>query len=230
LKTAHLIAVTHKFQKRVVGMERKTIYGALYVIVVALAAVGVLLVAARRPAGQAITLAQPPTETPLRVHVTGAVQNNGVYELPRGSVVQDALTAAGGPLANADVSGLNLAEPLIDGRKIAVPEILPTATPVPPTATVGPGTPTLTPPPEPTATQPPSRSSGGVTVSGKVNINTATVAQLDTLPRIGPAIAQRIIDYRTTNGPFQTIEEIQNVRGIGPATFEQLKDLITVTD
>lgn len=212
-------------------MERKTIYGALYGLVLALAAVGVLLVAARRPVGQTIILEEPPTPTPLRVHITGAVQNSGVYELPRGSVVQDAITAAGGLLPNADVSGLNLAEPLIDGRKIEVLEIVPTATPQPPTATVGPGTPTLTPQPEPTATQTASRSSGGVVISGgKVNINTATVAQLDTLPRIGPAIAQRIIDYRTANGPFQTIEEIQNVRGIGPATFEQLKDLITVTD
>lgn len=211
-------------------MERKTVYGLLYGLVLALGVAGVLLTAARRPVGQAITLAEPPTPVPVRVYVTGAVQNSGVYELPRGSVVQEAVTAAGGLLPNADVSGLNLAEPLVDGRKLDVPEILPTATPRPPTATVGPGTPTLTPQPEPTATQPPSRSSGVDISAGKVNINTATLAQLDTLPRIGPAIAQRIIDYRTANGPFQTIEEIQNVRGIGPATFEQLKDLITVSD
>jgi competence protein ComEA len=61
-----------------------------------------------------------------------------------------------------------------------------------------------------------------------ININTATQAELESLPRIGPAIAQRIIEYRTANGPFQTIEEIMNVKGIGPATFAQIKDLITV--
>jgi competence protein ComEA len=67
-----------------------------------------------------------------------------------------------------------------------------------------------------------------VVSGGLININTATLAELDSLPRIGPAIAQRIIDYRTTNGPFSSIEQIMNVSGIGPATFAQIKDLITV--
>ncbi|MCS6911025.1 MAG: ComEA family DNA-binding protein, partial [Anaerolineales bacterium] len=97
--------------------------------------------------------------------------------------------------------------------------------------TVGPGTPSPTPPPTAAATETPvpSRSGSSPPVAGtKININTATLAELDTLPRIGPVIAQRIIDYRTANGPFRRIEDIQNVRGIGPATFEQIKDLITV--
>jgi competence protein ComEA len=95
--------------------------------------------------------------------------------------------------------------------------------------TVGPGTPSPSPAPSETETPLPSRGGAGIPVAGgKVNINTATAAELETLPRIGPAMAQRIIEYRTANGPFPSIEAIQNVKGIGPATFEQLKDLITV--
>lgn len=211
------------------GIDRKLIYGVLYGLLLGLAATGILLVAARRPPGQPITLAEAPTPAPVRVYVLGAVATPGVYALPRGSLVEGALQAAGGPLPNADLSGLNLAQALQDGDRINVPEVLPTATPPPPTVTVGPGTPSPTPLPTATETPVPSRSGPSLPVSGaKININTATQAELETLPRIGPAMAQRIIEYRTANGPFRRIEDIQNVRGIGPATFEQLKDLITV--
>ncbi len=73
-----------------------------------------------------------------------------------------------------------------------------------------------------------SDSSGGTEVSGKVNLNTASVSELDSLPGIGPAYAQRIIDYRDSSGGFQSIEDVQNVKGIGPKTFEKMKDLITI--
>lgn len=213
------------------GVDRRFVYGLLYGLGLALAVTGVLLVAARRPAGQPVTLAEAPTPAPVRVYVLGAVATPGVYPLARGSIVEDALKAAGGALPNADLRGLNLAQVLQDGDRVDVPEIPATATPLPPTVTVGPGTPSPTPPPTTAATETPvpSRSGPSLPVAGaKININTATLAELDTLPRIGPAIAQRIIDYRTANGPFRRIEDIQNVRGIGPATFEQIKDLITV--
>jgi competence protein ComEA len=213
------------------GVDRRFIYGLLYGLGLALAVTGILLVAARRPPGQPVTLAEAPTPAPVRVYVLGAVRTPGVYALARGSIVEDALSAAGGALPSADLRGLNLAQVLQDGDRVDVPEIPPTATPPPPTVTVGPGTPSPTPPPTIAATETPipSRSGPSLPVAGaKININTATLAELDTLPRIGPAIAQRIIDYRTVNGPFRRIEDIQNVRGIGPATFEQIKDLITV--
>jgi competence protein ComEA len=160
------------------------------------------------------------------------VAQPGVSALPRGSIWQDAINAAGGPTALADLSRINLAQLIVDGDQIVVPELIPTATPRPPTSTpaptitVGPGTPSPTPAPTDTSAPPPAAASGGAT--SKININTATTAELEALPRIGPAIAQRIVDYRAEHGPFQKIEDIMNVTGIGPATFDAIKDLITV--
>ena len=201
----------------------------LYGLLLGLLATSVLLVVARRPPGYPVELLQPPTPVPLRVHVTGAVNNPGVYPLPRGSIWQEAIDAAGGPTTRGDLSRLNLAQAVKDGDQIVIPESMPTATPPPPTrtpeptVTVGPGTPSPTAPPAATSA-PTSSSSAG----NKININTATAKELEALPRIGPSIAQRIVDYRTANGPFQTIEDILKVQGIGPATFAQIKDLITV--
>ncbi len=216
------------------GLKREFVYGVLYGLMLALAATGVLLVAARRPVGEPVVLAEAPTPAPVRVYVQGAVATPGVYALPPGSIVQDALTAAGGPRAAADLSALNLAQALNDGDRVVVvqpthtPTPRPTATPLPPTVTVGPGTPTPT--PYPTATASPARPVTGETGGGGglININTATAAELDRLPRIGPSIAQRIVEYREANGPFTKVEDLMRVKGIGPATFEQLRDLITV--
>ncbi len=205
----------------------------LYGLLAGLLAVGVLLVVARRPPGHPVILGEPPTPIPLRVHVTGAVAQPGVYALPRGSIVQDALAAAGGLTARADVSELNLAQLLVEGDQVSVAELPPTLTPTPtlpptatpaPTITVGPGT--STPTALPTATQP--RPTAGPTSGKLININTATQAELETLPRIGPSMAARIIEYRTAHGPFQRTEDIMNVTGIGPATYAQIKNLITV--
>jgi competence protein ComEA len=138
------------------------------------------------------------------VHVVGAVNNPGLYELSQNSVAQDAIEAAGGPATSADLSRLNLAGLLVDGQQLVIPEGVPT---------VGPGTPSPEPPP----------------ITGShLNINLATAEELDTLPGIGPAIAQRIIDYRTANGPFNSIDELLNIEGIGEETFEELKSLIAV--
>lgn len=167
----------------------------------------------RRPESSAtivLTTATPrPTATAVSiiVDVRGAVNQPGVYTLPVGSRVQDALARAGETLANADLRALNLARRVNDGEQIYVPLLGEATAPPPPTPARG----------APTATRSLS----------KLNINTATVAELDALPGIGPAIAQRIIDYRTQNGDFKTIEEIKKVRGIGDALFNQIKELIT---
>ncbi len=202
------------------SLDRKFLYGVLYGLLLALAATGTLLVVARRPAGQPITLRAAPSPVPARVYVLGAVARPGVYPLPPASIVQDALAAAGGPAA------------LADGDRVQVPALIPTATPAPPTrtpqptVTVGPGTPSPTPPP--TATAVPPAAGAALAPGERLNLNTATAAELERLPRIGPATAARILEYRTQRGAFQVIEDLLKVKGIGPATFAQLQDLVTV--
>ncbi len=210
--------------------NRKFLYGILYGMLLALTATGVLLVVARRPPGRPVQLAEAPTPVPARVYVLGAVARPGVYPLPRNSIVEQALAAAGGALPLADLSALNLAQVLQDGDRVEVLAIPPTRTPAPPTrtpaptVTVGPGTPSPTPLPEPTATESAAPSATGA----KLNLNTASAAELEQLPRIGPATAQRILEYRATHGPFLQLTDLMNVKGIGPSTFEQIKDLLTL--
>ncbi len=134
----------------------------------------------------------------ILVHILGAVQHPGLYELSEGDRAIDAVAAAGGFTDGADRAQLNLARFVDDAEQIYVP-------------VVGEG------------------PAGGVAASsGKININTADEAALDTLPRVGPAMAARIIAWRETNGRFGTIEELMNVTGIGDKTFEGMKDLVTV--
>ena len=166
-------------------------------------------VVARNPSGQAVTLRPVPTETPIIVHITGAVPRPGVYALAQGSRVQDAISAAGGFLAEAEKTGINLARALEDGEQLDIPYVE-GASPV-----------ILE---DPAATEAPSSND-------LININIASLAELDTLPGIGPTLAQKIIDYREQNGPFLNIEDITNVSGIGEVTsvtYERIKDLITV--
>jgi competence protein ComEA len=171
----------------------------------------------RRPEPPAVvtivTVTPRPTGTSasLIVDVRGAVNKPGVYTLPLGSRVQDALALAGDLTSNADTRPLNLARRLNDGEQIIVPVI----GEVPPTL--------IAPPGRGSASSIPTKTPGD-----KININTATLTELDTLPGIGPAIAQRIIDYRTQNGDFRTIEDLKKVRGIGDALFNQIKDVISV--
>jgi len=152
------------------------------------------------------TPAPTPTRAPIRVHVSGAVRQPAVYRLPPGSIVQAAVEAAGGPASDADLDCINLALELQDQQQVYVPHQGEQSPPPPVSG---------------------GASEGGGTMGTLVNINTATEAELQTLPRVGPATAQRIIAYREANGPFETIEDIQDVSGIGPATFEGLKELIT---
>ncbi|POH68115.1 MULTISPECIES: helix-hairpin-helix domain-containing protein [Cryobacterium] len=151
------------------------------------------------------------------VHVLGAVAHPGLFEVHEGARVIDVVAAAGGLLPTADEAGLNLARLVADGEQLYVPahgEVVPG----PPAGAQagGAGTPGGA----------PGTGNGGA--AAKVNLNTATLADLDTLPRIGPVMAQRILDYRVAEGRFASIDDLRNVTGIGEKTFAALTDLITV--
>ena len=188
----------------------------IVILLVAIIAGMVLFVLYNRTQPAAIIINPPkptatiqPTETPgpLRVYISGAVLNPAVYELPADAILLDAITAAGGFANEADQTVINLALPLKDGMHVHVP----------------------IPGDEPVVEMGGDEGSSGINRSGTpVNINTASLEELDTLPGIGPSIAQKIIDYRENNGPFSVIEEIDGVSGIGPAKLEEIRDLITV--
>lgn len=147
--------------------------------------------------------------TVLYVHVLGAVARPGLYELQTGTRVVDAIAAAGGFANDADHGGVNLARVLSDGEQLVVPKI------------------GEAPPAGPAAA--PSGPSGGTWAAPgtKLNLNTATESELETLPRIGPAMAARIVQWRKDNGRFSTVDDLMNITGIGDKTFEALKDLVT---
>ena len=159
------------------------------------------------------------------VHVSGAVNKEGVFELEENSRISDAIDKAGGLKENADTKNLNLAFKLEDGMKIYIPMI-------------GENTEENIGMNAVDETSKYITSSGGVVQengesekkneTGKVNINTATQTELETLPGIGPSTSLKIIDYREENGKFQSIEEIKEVSGIGDAKYENIKDLICV--
>ncbi len=176
---------------------------------------GGLLYVMRAPAGTPIVLEPAPTEKPIAVHVVGAVPRPGLYDFSEGARVQDAIDAAGGLLAEADPGSINLAALLEDGQQLNIPY----ASGSEPAQGSGTGSSFA----QPLPTEAPTAGAQDL-----ININTATLEELDSLPGIGPTTAQKIIDYRTANGPFAAIEDIMNVSGIGPATFQNIKDLITV--
>ncbi|HHS97126.1 MAG TPA: ComEA family DNA-binding protein [Chloroflexi bacterium] len=146
-----------------------------------------------------------PTPLPLRVYVCGAVREPGVYRLPPGSLVEDAIRAAGGPTDEADLVRINLARELLDQQQVYVPSVSET-TPYP----------TLSGGVAPTST--PSR----------IDLNTATAAELEALPHVGPALAQEIVAYREAYGPFRSVEDLLNVPGIGPSTLEEIRPWVEI--
>lgn len=157
-----------------------------------------------RPAASVESVALDVEEEPPRmlvVHVAGAVNRPGLYELADGSRIDDAIAEAGGAKPKAALELVNLAAPVADGQQVLVPARG-----------------------EPGATS----GEGGAPAApgGKVSLNSATVEQLDALPGIGPVTAQQIIDFRTANGGFGSIEELDAVPGIGPARLEQLRPLV----
>jgi competence protein ComEA len=162
------------------------------------AAVAPVRSAATDPVRSAAT---PTVSATVTVHVVGEVRHPGVYELPGDARVRDAVTAAGGLLGAADESGINLARVAVDGEQIVVPRK--------------------------------GEATGGAGAAGgsgagptKVDLNTATAAELDALPGVGPATAAKIVADRAANGPFRSVDDLMRVSGIGPAKFDALKDLV----
>jgi len=189
----------------------------LYVLLGVLAGfvlAGVLVFVSRAPAGEPIVLQPAPTKTPVEVHVVGAVPRPGLYEFAEGARVQNAIDAAGGLLAEANVDALNLAELLKDGEQLSIPYKDGSAPQGGTAMPVLPGS---------TEASPTNASNADL-----INVNTASLEQLDSLPGIGPTTAQKIIDYRTEHGPFSTIDDLDNVSGIGPSTLDQIRALVTV--
>lgn len=132
------------------------------------------------------------------IYVSGAVNHPGVFRIKQGSRIIDAINQAGGLALGADCSKFNLAQEVKDGMQIQVP------------ANIGPQ----------------QESNASKKEKGKININTADKKELDQLPGVGPALAERIIEYRKSNGPFKDIAELKKVSGIGEAKFKQIKDKI----
>jgi competence protein ComEA len=136
---------------------------------------------------------------PLVVDVAGAVRRPGLVRLAKGSRVSDAIAHAGGPTAHADRDAVNLAAPVSDGQQVLVPARGAVAS---------------------------AGASGGEATSGPVSLSSATAAQLDTLPGIGPVTAQKIVDYRAQHGSFTSVDGLDAIPGIGPARIAELQGLV----
>ncbi|HVF07339.1 MAG TPA: ComEA family DNA-binding protein [Actinomycetota bacterium] len=150
-----------------------------------------------------------PAGAPIIVDVTGWVHEPGVYEFSTGDRVIDAVERAGGARSGADLTVLNLAAPLTDGTQVVVPK-------------QGAG--------GPAAIAPGATGTGGTGTPGTtvVNVNTASATELETLSGIGEVLAAAIVDYRTENGPFASVDDLESVSGIGPSTLEELRDQVTI--
>lgn len=141
-----------------------------------------------------------PVAQEIYLHILGQVARPGLYALPDGARVVDAVAAAGGFTPQADAGGINLARLVSDGEQILVPAI----------------------------GAAPAGGVPGIGGDGRVNLNTADAAALDTLPGVGPATAQKILAWREQHGRFETVEDLLDVGGIGEAKFDALRDLVTV--
>jgi competence protein ComEA len=148
----------------------------------------------------------PASSARLVVYVVGAVRRPGLYRVPNGSRVADAVSRAGGLTRRADPAGVNLAAPVADGEQLVVPARLPVAVAA--------------------AQGAPVDGAGGAAPAGPVQLSVATAEQLDALPGIGPVTAEKIIEYRTTHGAFRSVDELDEVPGIGPSRVEQLRGLV----
>lgn len=156
--------------------------------------------AAQAPvAAPVVVPAAPVAQRRVIVHVVGAVREPGLYRLHEGDRVADAIERAGGAAAKADLAGVNLAAPVVDGTQIVVPALG--------AARASPG--------------------GTGAATGPVSLSSATVEELDTLPGIGPVTAEKIVAWRDAHGPFRSVDDLDAVPGIGPTRIEQLRELVT---
>jgi competence protein ComEA len=160
--------------------------------------------------GTAVRVSRPPAQASV-VHVAGAVRRPGVYRLPAGARVEEAVRRAGGARRGANVNGINLAAKVVDGQQVVVPSRTPSAS--------GAGAPA-------------EGAAGGAAVGGgpatgpPVSLNNATAEQLDTLDGVGPATAQKIIAWRTQHGGFRSVADLGQVPGIGPKKLAALRDRV----
>jgi competence protein ComEA len=197
------------FREWLAGLTRRE---ALLLAVVGLAALGGAGLWYARSLPQPVRIRAPTpaptlsaTPATVLVHVAGWVRHPGVFELRDGDRVVDAIDAAGGPRRGADLGALNLAAVLVDAQQVLVPKR---------------GQ------PEAAGTAPSPGTSGA---SGDlVNVNTATAADLETLPGIGPVLAEAIVAYRDEHGPFTSVDQLEDVSGIGPVTLGEIRELVTV--
>lgn len=191
----------------------------LLMVVVAIIAVAsgtlVMLVRDSRDA-PSIVIEDAPSDVDIVVWVGGEVATPGIYVLPSGSRVNDALVAAGGMSKTADASAINLAARITDEDRIEVPSIA-IAQSIPTTGN-SPSFGIRSDTPVPAESE----------VDDRININTASAAELESLPGIGPALAERIIEFRTVNGRFETIEELAQINGISAAMVEEMAELISL--
>ncbi len=180
---------------------------------------GLIYLVSSPPRGAPLQLLPLPSPAPIQVHVAGAVIHPGVYSLPAGSRLEQAIQAAGGAASSADLQALNLAALLEDGSQLLVPTKAPLATATPNN-------------PQVRATDLPTQVSDWKTptptVTFPININTATLQELDALPYIGQIRASEIIAYRQAHGPFKRIEDLLKVYGITQEVFDRIKGLVTV--
>jgi competence protein ComEA len=201
-------------RERLAALSRGELVGLVALLAVTLGGAGLWYVrslprpveVAAAPSGgtaSAPASASPSPEVVVLVDVAGWVRRPGVYEFTEGARVIDAIDAAGGARSGAVLEALNLAAPLTDGIQILVPR-------------------------EGQEGVAPAPVTGGAVAGGLVNVNSAIATELEELPGIGEVIAQRIIDYRTENGPFATVDELLDVSGIGDAILESIRELVTV--
>ena len=174
------------------------------VVLVAVAAVA-LLQTPRRSALQVVSPSVPSTPAPIKVHVVGAVTSPGVYSLPADARVEDALKAAGGPSGSADMDAVNLAAPLRDGQQLSIPTA---------DARDGAARDAMKPAASP--------------VPARLDLNVATRQQLEALPGVGQVTAQKILDYRASNGRFVSVDELRDAKLVNGSTFERIKGLVEV--
>lgn len=179
-------------------MFRRSLFVLLAIALIAIGATAFTL--SKEDTVQPLAAGTAPAAETVTVYVTGAVRRPGVVTLAGGRIEQ-AITACGGALPDADLARINLAQPLKDGMQIEVPGALRENLP-----------------------EPEAQNSPAAKQDGLIHINTADEKTLEGLPGIGPVMARRIVEHRKQNGPFEKLEDLRKVRGIGEAKFARLKD------